>query len=114
VRYYLSVPVAVNVRVTMKDSLRFPAFTVCNKNPFNISEFRRIRAKQIEVSGNANETSDKIHLIVGFEGMDAKQVWDQTAHRSEYLIKEVCRGIPLIKVIQVKRLAKPLIKSTKH
>jgi len=92
VRYYLSVPVAVNVRVTMKDSLRFPAFTVCNKNPFNISEFRRIRAKQIEVSGNANETSDKIHLIVGFEGMDAKQVWDQTAHRSEYLIKECWFG----------------------
>ena len=106
VEYYISTPVTVNVRVTMNDTLRFPVLTLCNKNIFNMSQIRLLRAemfgtqdvmtanqsdveRKLDAQQAAKQSPWNISQLVGFRGMDVKQLWDAIAHHPDKIIEEV-------------------------
>lgn len=96
-QYYISTPVTVNVRVTMNESLRFPALTLCNKNMFSASRMRRWRGVMI-AEQVSDERASRIHhptlgwnisQLVGYREMDIRQVWQSIAHEPDQMIAEV-------------------------
>ena len=87
VRYFLTTPVNVNVRVTMKESLPFPVITICNKNMFNVTRIVQIGANSSGVS------ADNISSIIGLGGFDAEDVWDATAHSLDRIVVEVSASV---------------------
>nr|CAG4649161.1 EOG090X02IW [Scapholeberis mucronata]SVE93500.1 EOG090X02IW [Scapholeberis mucronata] len=100
VEFYISTPVTVNVRVTMNDSLRFPVLTLCNKNIFNMSQIRLLKEEmlleELAINSSRYDTSIlskaeawNISPLIGFRGMDAKQLWDSIAHDPNQIIEEV-------------------------
>ena len=84
-------PVSVNVRVTMNDSLRFPTVTFCNKNLINMTKFRLLNNERREHLNLTHRDADIVDIgeLIGFRGMDVKEIWDATAHDSNKIIKEV-------------------------
>ena len=93
VEFYSSTPVTVNVRVTMNDTLRFPVLTICNKNVFNMTQINLLEKKMKmgddPARANWKPTRTNISQLVGFQGMDIKQLWDAITHDPKQLIEEV-------------------------
>ena len=48
VSYFLSTPVAVNVRVARNASLRFPVISMCNKNSFNVTAINILKSEKAQ------------------------------------------------------------------
>ena len=86
--FYSSTPVTVNVRVTMNDTLRFPVLTICNKNVFNMTQINSLQ-KAANVKTDPRQRTTNISKLVGFQGMDIKQLWDVITHDPNQLIEEV-------------------------
>ncbi len=93
----------VNVRVTINDTLRFPVLTICNKNIFSMTQINllekdmkkaRIQSQDASFSKQSElkikeSTRTNISQLVGFRGMDIKQLWDLITHDPKQLIEEV-------------------------
>nr|CAG4642364.1 EOG090X02IW [Evadne anonyx] len=90
VEHYLATPVTVNVRVTMNNSLRFPALTVCNKNSFNMTQFNLFKLELAFERNLSHYHVESMGLkdLIGFRGMNAKQLWDSLAHDPNKIILE--------------------------
>ena len=102
VEHYMATPVTVNVRVTMNNSLRFPALTVCNKNSFNMTQFNLLK-QELAFERNLSHHQIKswgLRDLIGFRGMDVKQLWDSLAHNPNKIISEVFHWFYRIRLIE--------------
>ena len=94
--FYLSTPVAVNVRVSRNDSLHFPVLTLCNKNLYNMTAMnilKREKAAQL-IRDNVPVTNKDIDNwtvrdLVGVRDLDAQSLWDFLAHDWNRMMIEV-------------------------
>ena len=93
----------------MGSRLIFPVLTLCNKNNFNVSRIKELKLAKaveedaIELSNNRSRHFQQrcynvsrlppdcwdISDLIGYRGMDVKQVWDAVAHNPEKMIIEV-------------------------
>lgn len=87
--YYLSSPVSVNVRVSRNDSLPFPVLTLCNKNAFNVTAMRRLKASHGVGLGAGGGGVDRVDHLVGVGGRDARALWDALTNDWNVMMREV-------------------------
>lgn len=105
----------------MNESLRFPALTLCNKNLFNVSRIRRLidwmRADEVDLNDGRSGSQTvrtttsasaerlttlwDVRQLIGFRGMDIRQVWDAVAHDIDQIVIEV-QQVGQTKVIRAK------------